>query len=669
MTSKASLSDKLIHKGFFFSDLKRFWWVSALYTIALFLILPVYHFLQGTSEENKWAWEGLKYAINLSQGNSEFQLILIYFVPVFLAVLLFLYLHSGRATATIHSLPLTRKQLFYTHSAAGLVLLTIPVVFTGLALMAVRQMTLLRDVYAVGNVLSWMGYTWLFAILFFAIAVFVGMFTGNPLTHAVFTYILIALPMGLYELLRYNLSLLLFGYSNAALHQNLLDSLPIYALLSDYVGEGSFTGGHIVGALLLIAITFALALYAYRARKLEAAGDVVTFSIVRPIFKYGVTICTMLLVGAYFASVSGRSLAIVVFGYLFGSFLGYFIAEMLLKKSFRIWHQGYKGYLAYALILVVTLVGIQGDVFGFVHKVPAPEEVEEVYFGPSIYTWVEMNSKSLDKDPEASTEHYYQGTTGWFFKSPQNIEHLSNLHSQIVLEENPEGNSNQFIIYTLKNGKNLIRQYSIDETKFFCLLKPIYESSEYKEARFPVLRQSAKDVKMIELNDSRTPKEPLILATDGEISELMEALRKDIKNLTFKEMSIWKQSQPELIIRDMNDRRIDYAVRDSYISTLQWLKEKGYLEQTILQPQEVEYVMLTRHEEIGSSFAKVELRDAELIKELLEKCGRSNLSKSEEEIVLHFYVKNNSGVYEFLESIFKDTSVSPELKQYLEKII
>ncbi len=590
MTSKASSSNKLIHKGFFFSDLKRFWWVSALYTIALLLIMPVYHLLQSTSEENKWAWNGLKESLNFLPGYSEFQLILIYFVPVFLAVLLFMYLHSGRATATIHSLPVTRNQLFFTHCAAGIMLLTVPVIITGLALMAVQQTTLLRDIYSVGNILSWMGYTWLFNMLFFALTVFVGMFSGNPITQGVFTYILIALPYGLYELLRYNLSLLLFGYSNANLHQNLIDSLPIYALLSAYVGEGRFTGGHIAGALIITAIIFALALLSYRARKLEAAGDVVTFSIVRPIFKYGVTICFMLLVGAYFASVSEESLAVLVFGYLFGSFLGYVIAEMLLKKSFRIWRRGYKGYLAYALIVVVALFAVQSDVFGFVHRVPDPGDVEEVYFGPTIHTWVQMHKST--NDASGSEWELNGDMSGWVFKAPENISHIADLHSQIILEEDHEGSRSQFIVYSLKNGKNLVRQYTIDEKKFACLLKPIYESTEYKEARFPVFRQTSKDVKMIEIDDSRTPKEPLILAQDTEISELMERLRQDIRDLTFDEMRIWSNNEPNLRIRNMKDEEMYYSLRDSYSTTFQWLSEKGYLETTILQPQEIEYVML-----------------------------------------------------------------------------
>lgn len=665
----ANLSEKTIHKGLFLSDLKRFWWVSALYTITLLLILPVYHLLQGTSEEKLWIWENILDALKLAPINSEFQLILIYFVPVFLAVLLFMYLHSGKATATIHSLPVTRRELFFTHCGAGILLLAIPVIITGLTLIVMRQLPLIGDFYSLVNVLSWMGYTLLFGILFFAVAVFVGMFTGNPITQAVFTFILFALPLGLYELFRYNLSQLLFGYSNAYLHQGFMDSLPIYAPISNYVGGGQFTTGHIVGTLILTLVIFAIGLFAYRARKLEAAGDVVTFSIIRPIFKYGVTVCTMLLIGAYFASISDGSMSIIFFGYLLGSLLGYYVAEVLLQKSLRIWSQGYKGYLGYTLLLVVALFAIQGDVFGFVHKVPAPGEVEEVFFGPSAYAWVEANNKSSDNDLGDAAEQEYQGMGIWSFKEPQNIENVIRLHSQIVLEEASEGDSSQFIIYALKDGKTLIRQYNIDQGKFSCLLKPIYESTEYKEARFPVLSQTPNEIKMIEINDFRAQKEPLILADDTEISEFTHALKQDLKNLTFQEMGIDKYNGAQILITNMKDQTMDYSLRYSYSATLQWLNEKGYLEQAILQPEEIDYVVLTDpNQQIDSELAQVEIRDTKLIQELLEKTGSTNYSNVEEEIAVHFYVKTNHGVYEFQEVIFKNASVSPELKQYLDQV-
>ena len=112
MTLRTSLSDKLIQKGLFASNLKRFWWLSALYTIALLIILPINHLLLGTSTENEWAWEGLKRSLELSTAYSEFQIVLIYTVPVFLAVLLFIYLHFNRSTAAIH-ISLTRKRCSY----------------------------------------------------------------------------------------------------------------------------------------------------------------------------------------------------------------------------------------------------------------------------------------------------------------------------------------------------------------------------------------------------------------------------------------------------------------------------------------------------------------------------------------------------------------------------
>ena len=95
MTSKTSLSKELIQKGLFSGNIKRFWWLSALYTIALLLVLPFNHLLLGISAENEWAWEGLKRSLELSTGFSEFQIILIYTMPVFLAAILSIITSTG----------------------------------------------------------------------------------------------------------------------------------------------------------------------------------------------------------------------------------------------------------------------------------------------------------------------------------------------------------------------------------------------------------------------------------------------------------------------------------------------------------------------------------------------------------------------------------------------
>lgn len=665
MTSKTSLSEKLFEKALFFSDLKRFWWLSGLYFVTLLFILPFYFLIQGAFAEDQWQIDALKDTMMLTPNYNDFQILLIYAVPVLLAVLLFKYLHSSRATAAVHSLPVTRNKLFFTHCTAGIILLALPVILTALTLAAVGQADFLREVYSMKDIFLWTGQTLLFIILFFAGAVFVGMFTGNPLTHIAFTYILLALPYGLYDLVRYNLSSLLHGYSSANLYQNFIDSLPPYILLNGGLDNTYFTPARIGEYLLLIAAVFAMALYAYRLRKLEAAGDVIAFTPIKPIFKYGVTICCTLVGGGYFANVTGLSegaLPWIIFGYFLCSLLGYFIAEGLIQKSVKVW-PAYKGYLGYAALLVLALLVVQTDVFGFVQRVPKPEEVTKVFFGSNISAWSALQEDSIKTAEEKAS--YYASLEGpEYFQEPGNIENIISLHKLLVHDIHADKGRQIYIVYSLKNGKRMIREYTVNGKEYAPFLKPIYESDEYKEARFPVLRQNPNQVKMLEIaDDSRTSKKPVLITDSKEISQLMGALRKDLARATYEEMLATKSNYPRITVTDLKDKSIDYMIRDSYSSVTGWLKQKGYFEKCILQPEEIEYATLEKSNAAPEdNRQRLEIRDPKLIKELLD--INAGYEFTENTIMVEFQTKHNS----FQEFINKDTKVSPELKKYLEKL-
>ena len=74
----------------------------------------------------------------------------------------------------------------------------------------------------------------------------------------------------------------------------------------------------------------------------------------------------------------------------------------------------------------------------------------------------------------------------------------------------------------------------------------------------------------------------------------MGALRRDISNASFEEIIIDKHSPMVDIISTKGEQRNTYWVRDSYSSTISWLKKKGYYEQCILQPEEVNSAILEK---------------------------------------------------------------------------
>lgn len=676
----------LFRKGIILSDFKRFWWVSALYTLFLFFVFPFNLMMRNTQNLDPfWLKEDILRIIRLA-GQNDIQIIMLCIVPVILAVLLFRYLHVSKATAMLHSLPCDRKTLFLSHNTAGLALLVLPVLMNGLVLFILQSVTYLRGILTPLDIFNWIGYTLLFGILFFAFTVFVGMFTGNSIAQIAFTYILHILPVGLSVLFDYNLNYLLYGYGRDRNFTAFTESLPMLVLSEGMVDSLRFTMWHIVVYAILAILFFAAAMFVYEKRKLESSGDIIAFSILSPVFKYGVTFCFMLLGGGYFGMISNHSFGILLLGYVLCSVFGYCIAEVLMQKSIKIW-SSYKGYLGYAAFLIVVFIGLTADVTGFIHRVPNAEDVQRVYFGYSLDEWTYIE-KSKD-----SAQQKMKYDSVMFFEDSSNIRSLVQLHKELAnpqLMNTPYAKDGpyRFIIYTLKNGKYLIRQYPVDERKYSAYLKPVYESMEYKNSRFPVINQKTEDIKYIEIKDYRSPKKPVILANNTELKEFTEVLKKDISGLTYE--SLVQNSKENLNINIMNvkQQNLTYALRDNYKETMQWLKNKGYYENIALLPSDIETLTLEKiqsssnteydqrtgkilDKRTGQPFEekKLEVKDRKVIEELFKLClTREPDLERQADVLVMFTVKGSPGYYQFSEDLSKDAPVSAEAREYFRQL-
>ena len=94
----------------------------------------------------------------------------------------------------------------------------------------------------------------------------------------------------------------------------------------------------------LTIILYGVSLYLYKKRKTESASEAIAFSKLRTIFKYGVTFCTMLFGGVYFSAVQSNSFIWMIFGYIIGAIIGYYIAEMVLQKTWRVFTQSQRAF-------------------------------------------------------------------------------------------------------------------------------------------------------------------------------------------------------------------------------------------------------------------------------------------------------------------------------------
>ncbi|UMZ72486.1 DUF6449 domain-containing protein [Natranaerofaba carboxydovora] len=648
MKHKTSLYNSF-NKGLITSNLKRFWWVSALYTILLFFALPLRLIMQLDVIHEEWVRRNIQGSLDLTLSQNQIQILLIFIVPVIVGVLVFRYLQQGYAASMIHSLPFTRKDIFFNQAFSGLVLIAFPIIFNGIFLLIFQATTSLGEIYSSSDVFSWAGYSLLFLLLMYNFSVFIGMFTGNSIAQLAFNYILHLLPLGVFILFQANITHILHGYSRSSLNEpSFLENIPFAAITSS-----KDLNELIIWYLIFTTIFFIGSYYSYKFRNIEVAGDVISFQVVKPIFKYGVTLCSMLLGGAYFTSISTGGFITVFFGYIFSSLLGYFIAEMLIQKSYKV-SSAYKGYLVYIVIVLLAFTGIQADVIGFVGRVPEPEEVKSVYFGHGLHHFQDVK-KEQSKD--------FQN----LYKEKENIDNIINLHKELIEEGKTDSGGYRHIIYTLEDGSHLIREYRIDDQRHASLLKPIYESMEYKINRYPMLEQDPAHINRIELRDTRAPDEKTLFLDDEETEEFATLLQEEIKGLSYEDLIDSGREYIYATITKPDGTPTRLSLKESYNSIFKWLEENNYYERFVVSPDDINYVVLENTRRSPDLEQKqVEIRDPQVIEEILSLLRHQD-EKSDGEYVFVGLYQDERHPY-FQDRLLIDDNISSELEDNLNQL-
>ena len=404
------------------------------------------------------------------------------------AMAVFSYLYSARSVSLFHALPLRREGLFLTSYLAGLGFLILPNLAVFLLALAAEAAC---GAVVFSSLFTWLVVSSLLGLFFYSFAVFCAMFTGHILALPAFYVVLNGLAAGLAVLFGQMAHEFLFGFDGAAWLSGIATWLsPVLRLsachvviptVMDAAGNGwadyasaYFTGLGYVALYALVGVALAaLALAVYRRRQLETAGDVVSVSWVRPVFKYGVAFCAAVALGETLYSLFSALLPRGAWGLLLMLLLwgaaGYFVAEMLLRKKFWVFRGSWKGCVVLLCCLTAAMCLMEFDVTGFERRVPDPARVQSV---------------SLDA---GSTAPYDDANgQGLLLDGPEDIAAVTELHRAIVarkaaiegtepdytyeqldggLEVETSGQSWVQLRYTLPNGSVVTRSYRIPLTQ------------------------------------------------------------------------------------------------------------------------------------------------------------------------------------------------------------
>lgn len=376
----------LFYPALWKKNMVRFWPIWAFYSLCVLFALPLNLLSNGDSTISQIPYALYFADVLVLETIGPVGIFMAAGFGILAAMAVFSYLYNNRSVALFHALPVRREGLFLTNYLSGLSFLLLPTLVTFL-------LTILAELAAgylnLGALCMWLTMQILLTLFFYSFAVFCAMFTGHILALPVFYGILNLLAVVMMVLVNETLRSFVYGFDSVELLERVATWLsPTFLLVQrlwvdtqwnltgDAVEQAVFHGlGYgIVYALAGVALA-AVALAIYRRRDLEGAGDVVTVRWVRPVFKYGVAFCSglsggLILYNNFLVRTQPRGAwSLLIFMILCGA-IGYFAAEMLLQKNFRVFSGSWKGCVAFALCLIILTGGMELDVTGYERRVP-----------------------------------------------------------------------------------------------------------------------------------------------------------------------------------------------------------------------------------------------------------------------------------------------------------
>lgn len=474
MRSATSFFDKTLFR----SQLKHTWPLWLGYTALWLFLVPVTLFSALSAYQGGYsAADASRLLLNAGVRGGVF---ISFFFGLFFAMLAFSHLTQSRATNGFHALPVRRETIFLTAYLTGLFcqLSTILVTFLlGAAVSAPLHLSFWSVTGAA------MGSAMLEAVFFYSFAALCMMMTGQILAAPVFYFVGNILVPGMEYLLRNFAGNFLYGYSGHTDVALGFLSPPLYMYTmctevaiasietceSDSYYVTAYALEHrsfmILAAYALAGLVIALiALLLYRTRKSEMTGSTVAFPWATPIFKYGVAFCTAVALGqllyfflfGQYRSSSSDSLPGTILCMAAAGLVGYFVAEMLIKKSFRVFRTGAKGAVIVALALVLLGVAMSFDLTGYEKRVPDESEIESAF-----YTFSGMTHVTTD---DADTIRRLTAAHQAIVKNRNEQARIADAWDADTLSQSDHDDIEPFslrLTYYLKDGSQLSRSYSL----------------------------------------------------------------------------------------------------------------------------------------------------------------------------------------------------------------
>ncbi len=536
MKSKTSF----FNAGLFKNLLKRFWPLWFAYFAIWFIGLPLVTLVQSSTEDAS-AVESLvgSYSAEINtdilynlDSLLHFAIISVFIMAICTAAAVFGFLFNTRSTGMVASMPISRNAVFTSAYLAGLV----PVVS---ATFLIAVFNILFSLGGTGLSVSsiirinmtFFGACSMEFVVFYGIAVLTAMMTGNnyamPVLYAIFNFLFV----GMEQIVGFIYGQFVYGY-NADFTSH-LDFTSPFIYFFEKINNISSVGfiaktrtvsqviegwGTLIIYCALGIVLAVIALLMFRRRRMESAGDVIAVKALRPVFKYGVTVCVALCFGLLFYSIVSwdtnsrtTELILLALGYIIGAFIGYFASQMMLKKSLHVFRGSLTGCIVISVLCIAFAVCCVFDVLGLGNTLP---DADDVY---SVTLWSECT-----------------------FSSEEDVEKILEINRSIIdnrdkySELDPTDYESVFCVefsYMLKDGSVIRRYYEISNDENYAAYSELMNSNSAIKAYYSwVYKLSAADITYANLTDYNNSDYFSSEITSRQAYELCKAFEKDIES-------------------------------------------------------------------------------------------------------------------------------------------
>ena len=390
MRSKTSL----YNKSFGLWLLRRFWPLWAVWLVALLMVGPLRLALlsEGQYYNTLSYVNGVEYML-LDSGREVALGAAI--AAVIVAMAMFSYLYDQRGCGMVNALPMTRTTAYLTACLTGLVPM--------LAAELLCFLVVLGRVAPLGgtlpaSALKWLGMTVMSTVGFYGMACFCAVLTGNILVLPAVYAVLNGTAAVVEATVQAILGMLIYGYTHGNGVLGVLSPIVhVRATLRAYQqwtfnGEEEIMTGCTLTGLGYLAcfcavglLLILLALPVLRRRHMECAGETVAVPVLRPIFRICLSVGCALVGTACLGNwvfenhVSGTALAaaVIVMLCVFAA-IGYYAAQMLIRKTLRVFDTGRRQLIVICACLILAALAAEFDLTGYEKRVPDAAEIDSV---------------------------------------------------------------------------------------------------------------------------------------------------------------------------------------------------------------------------------------------------------------------------------------------------